>query len=108
MKPTRGNQSAQVQIRVRNASNLDFDQIRVTFPDGREVDYGPLSKGASSNFREATQAYRYAGVSVTAAGRTISLTPADYLGEKELPAGRYTYVLKVSGGQLTVELEPAE
>lgn len=105
MKPTRIDQTAPVEIRIRNAADLDFDQIRVSLPDSHEIDYGPVPSGGLSEFHPATRAFRYAGISVNAAGRSYSLQPTDYLGEKELPAGRYTYVVNVTGGQLTLELE---
>lgn len=105
MKPTRSGQSAPVELRIRNAADVDFDGIRVSLPDGVEVDYGPVPKGGLSPFHPVSRAYRYAGIRVQAAGRSYSLQPADYLGEKELPAGRYTYSVKLTGGQLTLELE---
>lgn len=108
MKPNRSDQSAPVELRIRNATDVDFDGIRVSLPDGVEVDYGPVPKGGLSAFHPASRAYRYAGISVQAAGRNYSLQPADYLGEKELPPGRYTYAVSVTGGQLTLALEKAQ
>lgn len=107
MKPTRSDRTVPVEIRVRNAAELDFDQIRITLPDGHEIDYGPVPSGGLSEFHAATRAFRYAGLSVNAAGRSYSLQPTDYLGEKELPAGRYTYVVNLVGGQVVLELEKA-
>ncbi len=107
MDPTSNKQGTQVEIRIRNAGEVDLDHIRVSFPDGLEVDYGSVPKGGLSAFHSAGRAYRYAGISAQAAGRALSLQPTDYLGETELPAGRYTYAVSVAGGQLTLELERA-
>lgn len=105
MKPTRSGQSAPVELRIRNAADVDFDRIRVFLPDSLEVDFGPVPKSGLSAFHPVSRACRYAGIEVQAAGRSYSLQPADYLGEKELPAGRYTYSVNIAGGQLTLELE---
>jgi hypothetical protein len=94
-----------VEIRIRNDSNRDFDRVRVEFPDQQEVDYGPVSKGGVSSYQTPDRAYRYAGVSVESANQELSFQPIDYMGETELPAGRYTYVLGVLDGQLTVQLD---
>jgi hypothetical protein len=94
-----------VEIRIRNVSDLDFDRVRVHFPEGRDVDYGPVPKGGRSGFQSIGRAYRYAGLSVKAGKQELTLQPIDYLGEKELPAGRYAYALGVDDGRLTIHLE---
>lgn len=94
-----------VEIRIRNGSDLDFDSVLAHFPEGRDVDYGPVPKGGITAFQAIGRAYRYAGFSVKAGKQKLSLQPIDYLGEKELPAGRYTYALGVDNGRLTVQLE---
>lgn len=105
---TSGEKSGRVEIRIRNNSDLDFDRVRVHFPDQREVDYGVVPKGGVSAFRTVDHAYRYAGFSVNAGNRELSLQPIDYLGEEELAAGRYTYAIGVDNGRLTVKLEKLE
>ncbi len=105
MNPSSGERSGRVEIRIKNASNLNFDGVRVSLPDEPEVDYGPVSEGGVTAFRPTSRAYRYAGFSVKAGTQELSLQPTDYMGEQELPAGRYTYVLKVNNGRLTAELE---
>lgn len=105
MNPTSDKQSGRVEIRIKNASNLNFDRVRVDLPDEPGVDYGPVSAGDVTAFRPTSRAYRYAGFSVKAGTEELSLHPIDYMGEQELPAGRYTYVLDVDNGRLTVQLE---
>ena len=105
MNPTSGADSGSVHIRIRNDSNVDFDRVQVEFPDQHEVDYGPIPKGDVTDFRATHRAYRYAGVSVKAGDKDLSLHPIDYMGEQELFAGRYTYALDVDNGQLTMQLE---
>ncbi len=105
MNPTSGEPSGRVEIRIKNASNLNFDRVRVDLPDEPDVDYGPVSEGSVTAFRSTSRAYRYAGFSVKVGMQELSLHPIDYMGEQELPAGRYTYVLDVDNGRLTVQLE---
>src|SRR5262245_12004121 len=97
----------QVEIRIKNASGRDFDRVRVVFPDRDEVDYGPVARGGFSAFRSARRAYRYAQIHVKAGDRDFSLQPMDYVGERDLSPGRYTYVVRIVGDGLAVDLEIA-
>jgi hypothetical protein len=97
-----------VKVRIRNASDIDFDSVRVVFPDRDEANFGAIPKGASSGFASTTRAYRYAEIHVNADGRELRLQPFDYVGECELPPGRYSYVLDIQGDRLTIDLEKAE
>jgi hypothetical protein len=105
MTPTSGAEGGPVEVRIKNDSDVDFDRVRVHFPDQHEVDYGPVPKGGVTAFQATGRAYRYAGVSVVAGNHELSLQPIDYLGEQELPAGRFTYALGMDNGQLTMRLE---
>jgi hypothetical protein len=89
-----------IDIRIRNDSEIDFDSVRVVFPDRDEAHFGPIPKGASSDFKSTTRAYRYAEM--------LRLQPYDYVGERQLSPGRYTYVLGIQGDRLTVDLEKAD
>ena len=95
---------SRVEIRIKNRSNINFDRVLVHFPGPREVDYGPVPKGSVTAFEPVTQAYRYAGVSVKAGTQQLSLQPTDYMGEKELSPGQYTYLLDIDNGSLTLQL----
>ena len=98
--------SPAVEIRVRNESPVDFEHVTVQFPQtGEPVDFGAVRRGGSSGFHNVALAYRYAPVQVKAGERELVFQPIDYVGEQELDAGRYTYVLGVDSGVLTIELE---
>lgn len=97
-----------IEIRIRNASEIDFDSVRVVFPDRDEAHYGPIPIGASSDFKRTARAYRYSEIHVNAGGREFTLQPFDYVGERQLAPGRYSYVLRVQGDRLTVDLEKAD
>jgi hypothetical protein len=106
MSPSSGAESGPVEIRIKNDSDVDFDRVRVQFPDQHEIDYGPVPRGGVTDFQATDRAYRYAGVSVVAGDQELSLQPIDFLGERELSMGRYTYLLGVEDGRLTLRLEP--
>src|SRR5688572_16851134 len=97
-----------VEIRIQNASAVDFDRVRVIFPDRNEENYGALARGKFSAFRGTRRAYRYAEVHVIANGQDVSLHPMDYTGEQELPPGRYTYVLRLEAGRLSIDVQKAD
>ena len=97
-----------IEIRIRNDSEIDFDSVRVVFPDRDEAHFGLIPKGASSDFKSTTRAYRYAEVHVNAGGRELRLQPYDYVGEHQLTPGRYTYVLGIQNDRLTINLEKAD
>jgi hypothetical protein len=81
-----------VEIRIANQSDVDFDVVIVGFPYGQE-EYGAVSAGGVTGYREVENAYRYAYVEVHVDGDTFVLQPVDYVGEVLLPPGRYTYAL---------------
>lgn len=95
------------RVRVRNAGAVDFDEVRVFFPDRPDeaVSYGPVKKGAVSDYKSVGRAYRYAHIEAVAGGRQFVLRPMDYVGEEELPPGRFTYVLRTEADRLSIALE---
>lgn len=97
-----------IEIQIRNDSEIDFDSVRVVFPDRDEAQFGRVAKGASSDFKSTTRAYRYAEIHVNAGGRELRLQPYDYVGERPLTPGRYTYVLDIQGDRLSINLEKVD
>lgn len=94
-----------LEIRVRNECGLKLERVRVRFPETGETDYGDVPDGGMSTYHLTTRAHRYAPVIANAGDRELSFQPMDYVGEQELGEGRYTYVLRVSNGVLTITLE---
>ena len=95
----------QVEIRVRNASTIDFSSVVIGFPDQTEA-YGAVAAQTATDYRAVERAFRYAGVQVTLDGTSLALIPIDYVGEEELDGGSYTYELNVTEdlGSLTLRL----
>lgn len=84
----------EVQIRIENSSEYRLENIRVSFPD-EEVVYGTLEPFGSSSYQEISKAYRYAYIEAEIDGERAVLQPIDYVGEKFLDSGKYTYQLLV-------------
>lgn len=87
-----------VEIRVRNASTIDFASVVIGFPDQSES-YGAVPARSATEYRAIDRAYRYAAVQVALADTSLALIPIDYVGEVELDGGEYTYELNVTEGE---------
>ena len=83
-------------VRVENASEVSYDEATLYTFDG-PLTYSDLAPGASSPYVSVSTAYRIATTQVVLGADTLRLQVIDYVGEEPLPAGRYTYVLTVSG-----------
>jgi hypothetical protein len=93
-----------IQVRVRNDSGTRLENVKVTFPGPNKDWFGNLAPGAGSDYADVAKAYRYAPVEAVGTGRTLRFMPADYVGEKPLAPGMYTYSLGVDAGGLTLKL----
>ncbi len=96
-----------VLINIKNKSEHDFLSVKATFPsDGtierREIDYGTIQSGESSEFESVELAYRYASLFVVTTSDTLQFKPTDYVGETELEPGRYSYEIDILNGQKDV------
>lgn len=93
-KPAR----AQVLIRLRNLSDtLEMRAAYGIFP-GDTVLFGDIPARGYSGYHPVKRAYRYAYLRVQAGGREWVLQPVDYVGEKPLEPGRYTWEIKPHAG----------
>ena len=97
----------EVFIRVHN-DNADLFEEVVVNTSGGEHDYGDIEAHAYSVYERFDFAYNYAFVSLKIDGKDFSLIPTDYVGEKELRSGYYTYIIRVTSydtGSLSLEIE---
>jgi hypothetical protein len=92
------------EIRVRNATGAALDDVRITPPGGR-LSMGPLASGAVSSWHPVGAVHRYPAVEASGPGIDLMHLPFDGDAQADLPAGRYTYVLRLEGGRLVVGLE---
>jgi len=91
---------AGTQIRIRNASNVAYEDVIVG-----DKSYGDIAPDAVSDYQNWEQACRYAYVSLTAEGKPMKIQPIDFVGETPLGSGRFTYVLTVEGDRLGIRVE---
>ncbi len=92
---SKDNENNEVKIRLSNISQYDFQNIVVNTTTGN-VNFGNLSSGQKSEYKEFDKAYRYAFVELEIDGETYTLQPIDYVGETLLKNGIYTYQLDVN------------
>jgi len=87
-------------IRVRNASSIDFENVVINHSN-----YGTVKSGETTGYQRWGPAYRYARVELYAAGKKRELQPEDYVGESPLGTGRFTYVLSIPDAKSGYPLE---
>lgn len=78
------------QIRMVNGSKLDFSDVVV---GGKS--YGDIAQGQSTGHLEWKIAYSYASVKLKANGKIYQIHPEDFVGEKPLGKGHFSYVLSI-------------
>lgn len=81
-----------LNIRIKNNSNLVFDQVQV---GAVEMIHENVASGEYSEYLEYEIAYRYAYIEIQSGAETYTLQPTDFVGETPLPLGLYTYELDV-------------
>lgn len=87
-----------VNIRIHNLSLVDFDSVRVNSPGGNFL-YLNVKKGEFSEYKKFNYSYPYTALRVFAGGKTGGLQPNDYVGEKPIPGGNYSYEISIDNFQ---------
>lgn len=82
-----------VNIRVKNVSSINFDEVQA---GGDEFIHFEVSSGSFSEYLEYETAYQYAYIQIMSGNESYVLQPIDFVGETPLEIGFYTYVLDVS------------
>ena len=93
-----------VQLRIKNTGTVDFTNVRVSFT-GDALSFGEVAAGEASKYRTIEVAYRYGFIEVETQEKMYRLVPIDYVGERPLKKGNYTYALKIEDGNLVFEFE---
>lgn len=83
------------RIRVANDSDTAMADVVVRFPSQSER-YGTIPAHGTTEYREVERAYSYAYIEATVNGERAVLQPIDFVGEKLLDGGKYTYGLDVN------------
>jgi hypothetical protein len=87
-----------INIRLSNTSNYHYENVVVNTSTGR-VNYGDFNPGEVSDYKSFEMAYRYAFIELSIDGKIYTLQPVDYVGEKPLEAGNYTYEIEANDSQ---------
>ncbi|MCF0055672.1 hypothetical protein [Dyadobacter sp. CY356] len=85
---------SQVQIRIRNASLLPFEDIEVNTSGGINK-FGTVGDNQISDYKTFDFAYRYSFVKLNINGEPYIIQPIDYTGEQKLESGKYTYEIRL-------------
>jgi hypothetical protein len=88
-----------VLIRLRNTSTLEYAEVYVN-TSGGEFNYENISAQGTTPYHQFESAYSYAYVRLKIDGVEHKIQPFDYVGEKNLGNGMYTYEIaaKTSDG----------
>ena len=86
------NQAA-VHVRFRNATPWVITGVSLTSP-GNTLHTDRLAPGEVSRYERQDGAYPYGALRIRANDMTRRVIPIDYDGERALPAGDYTYVIR--------------
>lgn len=97
-KQVEGEESVNVMIRIANRSTVKMNNIVIQFPNQTER-YSRIVPGEVTEYRQVTEAYRYAPVEVSINGEVRRMIATDYVGEEQLSSGNYTYALTFDPNQ---------
>jgi len=95
----------EVQIRIKNASLLPYQNIEVNTSGGAE-NFGNLLDNQLSEYKTFNFAYPYSFVKLSINGEPYIIQPIDYVGQNKLKGGRYTYEISLDpeGNQIFMSL----
>lgn len=79
-----------VKIRLTNTGDFDYSDVYVS-TSGGEFNYGNINSNESTDYHEFEWAYSYAYIQLKINDKMYKIQPIDYVGEKKLENGNYTY-----------------
>ena len=97
------NDVSQLNIRLSNISQFDFQNIVVNTTTGN-TNFENISSLQTTNYKTFKTAYRYAFVELQIDGETYTLQPVEYVDETPLENGNYTYQIDVNNSNLSLTL----
>jgi hypothetical protein len=93
----------EVEIRIKNMSNLSYTGITVSTGGGQQV-YDTLNANEKSNYKKYLFCYRYGFVQLKIDGKLYTLQPIDYVGETKLETGKFTYEIDANTSNNSLSL----
>ena len=88
------NETTQVNLRVSNISDHNFENIVV-----RDRSYNHLNSGQTSEYQLFDYAYSYDFIELEIDGKTYTIQPIDFVGESKLTNGDYTYAIDANSSE---------
>lgn len=98
--------AAAVEVRIRNASDLDFDSVELGAGEDA-LTFGTVRSGAQTGFQKTASIYRNPYVKIVIAGKPHVYQPVDQVGETPLTSGRHSLVIDLVGGDIRVYVTEA-
>jgi len=95
--------TAGVHVRIYNDTGVTLHKVKVGFPGGVVIGVDTMAPGTYSAYLGVDVAYQLASLEATADGHPYKLTPSDYVGEKPLDPGNYTYRIRLTEGVMFLE-----
>ena len=92
--------SKPTDIRIRNASDLDFQAVVVA-----GTHFGDIKAGGATDYHTFPVALPIADANVLVGTNRLRFTPIDYVGYQPLGPGRFSYVLSIERGKLRIRSE---
>ena len=89
-----------VEVRIHNKTGSRIDEATIN-----KVQYGTIENNSYSEYKEHDKIYYYAYVKVLIDTTEYIIQPIDYVGEKPLKGGKYTYKLTLDDTTLIQTLE---
>lgn len=86
-------------IRLKNDTAIECRDVTVN-----DVHFGDIRAGAVSGYQPSTRSHRFASIALLTDSDPFSQRPIDFLGERILGAGDFTYVLTSEGGRLQLSI----
>lgn len=90
-----------IQIRIQNSSDFKFQNVYVN-TGFEEHNYENISPSSYSDYVGFKSAYRYAYIELEIDNRLYKIQPIDFVGEKELEPGKYSYVIGIDTSRMSV------
>jgi hypothetical protein len=87
-------------IRVRNDSALALTKVFI----GR-TNYGDIKSHGVTEYKPWDKAYSYATVELFADAKPLLAVAIDYFGETPLGEGKFTYVIQIVDGRISLKCE---
>ncbi len=86
-----------IYIRIHNASNLHFDEVQITFANGRQENFTNLEAGNTTDYHQIESGDQFPQFEAQADGEKYIWQPVNLAGTIPLTTGQFTYIINIDG-----------